>query len=92
MLLLKLIEMLGNLVQAIPMEVPSIDPFLQDKVTSVMDFITGSIEILGVFIGSTGLRAIGLFLAWIALLNTAYMAYQVFWFAVKKIPFLNIRE
>lgn len=92
MLLLKLIEMLGNLVQAIPMEVPPMTPFLAEKVADAMSFITGSIQILGVFIGPTGLQAIGLFLAYIALLNTAYMAYQLFWFAVKKIPFLNIRS
>lgn len=92
MLILKLIEMLGNLVSAIPMDVPALDATTKNAFLSAADFINGSIEILGVFIGSTGLRAIGIFLAWVLLLNAAYLAYQTFWFAIKKLPFLNIRE
>lgn len=92
MIVLGLLSMLGNLVNMIPMSVPDMPVWAQSNLESAMDYILNAIDVLGVFIGDTGIQAIGLFLAWVVIINTAYLAYQVFWFVVKKLPFFNIRQ
>lgn len=90
MMVLGLLSLMGSLISALPVEGPAFDPSFFEMVDTGWNYIMTAIDILGVFIGPVGMRAIGLFLAFVMALNLFYMGWQVFWFVIKKIPMLNV--
>lgn len=91
MIVLTLLTLVGSLISSLPIEGPSIDPSVFTYLDQAWDYIMNAINILGVFIGPLGMKAIGMFLMFILSVNLFYFTWQVFSWIVTKIPFLNIR-
>lgn len=56
------------------------------------DLIVDGVSLLGVFIGGKGLQAIFIYFGVLLAINAFYIAYQLVWFFLKKLPMLNIRQ
>ncbi len=91
MMIIALLTLLGNLITALPIEGPTVDPTFFTYLDTGWGYIMTAVDILGVFIGPTGMQAIGIFLAFIVAINVFYAAWQIFNFVLKKIPFLNYK-
>ena len=94
MIIKKLLEMCLSLLTSLLSNVDGI-PALPAQVLDVLDtiigYMLGGIDLLGLFIGPTALTFIGVCLDVIIALNLFYFGYSsVMWF-VKKIPFLGIK-
>lgn len=76
-----------NLVE--PIVIPNIEVIL-DVFNTAVDTVCDGVSLLGLFIGDVGLYAISLYLGFVLALELFYLAYQVVWFIVKKIPMLNV--
>lgn len=50
------------------------------------------IEVLGAFIGPQGMTALSVYLGAIIVINSFYIAYQLVWWFIKKIPLLDISQ
>lgn len=91
MMITGLLTLIGALISALPIEGPEFDPSFFTYLDQGWSYIMTAIDIFGVFIGPTGMAAIGLFLGFIIAINLFYFAWQLFNFVAKKIPFLNYR-
>lgn len=91
MMLLGLLTLIGSLISALPIEAPELDPTVLKFGDLGWNYIMNAINILGTFIGPTGMNAIKIYLSLIIVINAFYFAWQLFNFIIKKIPFLNYR-
>ena len=94
MIIKKLLELCLSLLTSLLSNVGSV-PALPDQILAlfqqVINLMVSSIDILGLFIGPTALKFIGVCLDVIIAMNLFYFGYScVMWF-VKKIPFLGIK-
>lgn len=89
MIVLGLLNLVGSLVNALPIQGPELDPSFFSNIDQGWEYIMNALNMLGAFIGPTGMQAIGIYLLFIVAINAVYFAWQIFNFIMKKIPFLN---
>lgn len=90
-MIVNLLTLIGALISALPIEGPEFDPSFFTYLDQGWSYVVTAVDIFGVFIGPTGMRAIGLFLSFVIAINIFYLGWQLFLFVAKKIPFLNIQ-
>lgn len=72
-------------------EFPSFDLIEQYLSVGVMYFVEG-ISLLTALVGTPTMQILKLYLTVVVVLNSFYLAYQILWWFIKKIPLLDISQ
>lgn len=72
-------------------EFPSLDLLMAYTSLGMQYFIEG-ISFLTVLIGNPSMQILKLYLTVVIVLNSFYLAYQILWWFIKKIPLLDISQ
>lgn len=91
MMIMGLLTLIGSLISALPVEAPELDPTVLNFVDQGWGYIMNAVNILGTFIGPTGMNAIKIYLSLIIVINVFYFGWQLFNFILKKIPMWGYR-
>ena len=90
-----IVKLLLTLCKAFLANLPTMDfdfGYLIAAQEFAFDLIVDGIQLLGVFIGPNGLQAIFIYFGVLLAVNAFYIAYQLVWFFLKKLPMLNVRQ
>ena len=66
--------------------------YLSASADFALDTIIRGIRFLGVFLGAQGLQAIYVYFGVLLAINSFYVAYQLVWWFIKKIPMINVDQ
>lgn len=59
--------------------------------TLALEYLVSGISFLASLIGNDNVRLFGFYIMLVFSINVFYLAYQLLWFFIKKIPMLNIK-
>ena len=91
MMVLGLLGIVGFFIDALPTIEFDFAQFA-DAFSTCFMFVLDGIDLLGTFLGSGAMSILGVYLGIIVLINSFYIAYQLIWWFIKKIPMLDIRQ
>lgn len=74
-----------------PLDADLITPF-SEVLELIGEYISLGIDFLIMIMGSTAVRFLGSYLVLIVLLDSFYLAYQMIWWFIKKIPMIDIDQ
>lgn len=66
--------------------------YLYASADFALDTIVRGIRFLGVFLGAQGLQAIYVYFGVLLAINSFYVAYQLIWWFIKKIPMIDVDQ
>lgn len=92
MIITMLLGIVGAFFDALPViEWPSLD-ILNQYLGYALEYFIGGISVLQALIGAPAMSILKLYLTIVIILNSFYLAYQMLWWFIKKIPLLDIRQ
>lgn len=73
-----------------PLSIPNLEEIVGGYV-DIVNYVVQGVSLLRYFAGDTAILALSIYLVVVAAINTFYLAYQILWFIITKIPMLNVR-
>ena len=74
-----------------PLTIPNLD-YIVGGYVDIVDLAVQGVSLLRYFAGDTAIFFLSIYLAVVAAINVFYMAYQILWFIITKIPLLNVKQ
>lgn len=92
MIIKGLLSLVTSLINLIPLQLPMLPTNITDNLTTATEYLQQGLGFLRFLLGDPCFNALWVLFALIVLLEPFKLAWSLFWFVVKKIPFFGISD